>query len=235
MPNSDPRAKARARARASLALMRDEDDAQITAAAENDPDNPPLTEADLARFRPAAVTSPDLVAAHKRRGPKTGAAGAKTQVTLRIDPDVVAHFRDTGPRMAGTDKRHAAQGGWTISRHCATSSQGGQGRPRRTSRFRRSKHQPVSWPQRAQRNRAPGIDQGSRRHVVAQALIAIHEAAQDLPAGHVSIQGQRRAHHIRSSLPRLSMARRDLSAASIGGGLIAANKNALRMVKDTPV
>lgn len=101
MPSSDPREKARARARASLALMTPEEDAAITAAAVSDPDNPPLTEADLAAFRPAAETSPDLVTAYKRRGPKTGAAGAKKQVTLRIDPDVIEHFRATGEGWQG--------------------------------------------------------------------------------------------------------------------------------------
>lgn len=96
MPSSDPRAKARARARASLALITPEEDAEITAAAESDPDNPPLTAEDFAQFRQVAETSPDLVTAYKRRGPKTGAAGPKKQVTLRIDPDVVEHFRATG-------------------------------------------------------------------------------------------------------------------------------------------
>lgn len=101
MPSSDPRETARARARASLALMMPEEDAAITAAAANDPDNPPLTEADLAAFRPAMETSPDLVATYKRRGPKTGVAGAKKQVTLRIDPDVIEHFRATGEGWQG--------------------------------------------------------------------------------------------------------------------------------------
>lgn len=101
MSSSDPRAKARDRARASLALISPEEDAAITAAAETDPDNPPLTEADMAAFRPAVETAPDLVAAYKRRGPKTGAAGVKKQVTLRIDPDVIEHYRATGDGWQG--------------------------------------------------------------------------------------------------------------------------------------
>jgi len=101
MSGSDPRTKARDRARASLALITPEEDAAITAAAASDPDNPPLTAMDMSAFRPAADTAPDLVAAYKRRGPKTGASGAKKQVTLRIDPDVVEHFRATGDGWQG--------------------------------------------------------------------------------------------------------------------------------------
>lgn len=92
MLSSDPRAKERARARALLATITQEEDAAITAAAKRDPDNPPIT--DMAGFQPTH----DVVTAHKkRRGPKTGAAGAKKLVSLRIDPDVLEHFRAGGP------------------------------------------------------------------------------------------------------------------------------------------
>lgn len=81
--SSSERTTARARARASLEKMTPEEDAALTAAAEADPDNPPLTPEDFARMQPV-----------RRRG--AGRAPRKQLVSLRIDPDVVEHFRATG-------------------------------------------------------------------------------------------------------------------------------------------
>ncbi|WP_322994125.1 BrnA antitoxin family protein [Castellaniella sp.] len=82
MPSSDLRAKARARAMASLRNITPEEDAAITRAAEEDADNPPIK--DMAGFQPV------------RRGRKPGTGGVKKLTTLRLDPDVIAHFRATG-------------------------------------------------------------------------------------------------------------------------------------------
>ena len=72
-----------------------EEDAAITAAAETDPDNPPLTDEELAAARPVAEVLPELVAEYRRtRGRQK--APTKRQVTLRLDPDVVDHFKATG-------------------------------------------------------------------------------------------------------------------------------------------
>lgn len=64
-----------------------------------DPDNPPLTDADLASMRPARdVLPPEVLASFKRkpgqRGP--GKKPSKTLVTLRVDPDVLAAFQAAG-------------------------------------------------------------------------------------------------------------------------------------------
>src|SRR5438876_790764 len=78
-------------------LRGDEDDAALIAAAEADPDNPPLTEGDWRRMRPAYLVRPELVARQLRRErgrPKSQAP--KQQVTLRIDRDVLEKFRATG-------------------------------------------------------------------------------------------------------------------------------------------
>lgn len=87
MSNSDPRAQARLRALRSLRHISPEEDAAITAAAEQDADNPPLTEEDMAAFKPATPA---------RRGRKIGPAGAKQLLTIRLDPDVIEHYRATG-------------------------------------------------------------------------------------------------------------------------------------------
>ncbi len=62
-----------------------------------DPDNPPLTRARLARFRPAIEVVPNIVAAYRKRlGCPPEGTGTKVQVTLRLDPAVIAHFKATG-------------------------------------------------------------------------------------------------------------------------------------------
>ena len=60
----------------------DIEDAQITAAALTDPDNLPLTDAELAQFK-------------RGRGRPQG-SGKKEQVTLRLDAEILEQFRATG-------------------------------------------------------------------------------------------------------------------------------------------
>ena len=60
----------------------DSEDAQITAAALTDPDNLPLTDAELSQFK-------------RMRGRPLG-SGTKEQVTLRLDAEILEQFRATG-------------------------------------------------------------------------------------------------------------------------------------------
>ncbi len=61
------RAEARAKARRLLETADPAEDAAIIAAAEADPDARPMTDAELARMRPAHEAHPELVAARLRR------------------------------------------------------------------------------------------------------------------------------------------------------------------------
>ena len=91
------RAQARERARKLIGMSTDEEDAALTAAAESDPDNPPLTDEQWRRMRPAHEVRPELVARQLRRErgrPKSDTT--KQQITLRIDRDVLEKFRATG-------------------------------------------------------------------------------------------------------------------------------------------
>jgi uncharacterized protein (DUF4415 family) len=91
------RVQAREKARRLIAVSDGVDDAALIAAAESDPDNPPLTDEQLRRMRPAYKVRPELVARQLRRErgrPKS--AVTKQQVTLRIDRDVLDKFRSTG-------------------------------------------------------------------------------------------------------------------------------------------
>jgi uncharacterized protein (DUF4415 family) len=61
-----------------------------------DAENPEWTKEDFARARPASEAVPDIVAAYRRgRGPQK--RPTKRLVSLRLDPDVIEHFRERGP------------------------------------------------------------------------------------------------------------------------------------------
>jgi uncharacterized protein (DUF4415 family) len=57
--------------------------------------SPPLTEEQLSRMRPAHEVVPEIVSAYRRfRGPQK--RPTKRLVSLRLDPDVIEHFRARG-------------------------------------------------------------------------------------------------------------------------------------------
>jgi uncharacterized protein (DUF4415 family) len=76
--------------------MTDEEDAEIRAGIARDPDAREITDEMWARARPAVEVVPEIVAAYRRRrGPQK--APTKQLVSIRLDRDVVAHFRKRGP------------------------------------------------------------------------------------------------------------------------------------------
>jgi uncharacterized protein (DUF4415 family) len=73
--------------------MTDEEDAAITAAALSDPDNPPW---EGHEFRPVEDVRPELIRRFRgQRGPQKSKP-LKQRVSLRLDPDIVAHFKKRG-------------------------------------------------------------------------------------------------------------------------------------------
>jgi len=63
-----------------------------------DPDNPEWNAADFRRARPSREVVPHIVEAYlKRKGRPPEGAASKVQVTLRLDPAVLAHFKARGP------------------------------------------------------------------------------------------------------------------------------------------
>ena len=85
-PDRGPRSwgEAAKLARQGRLRMSTEMDAAITAAALSDPDNPPLTDERMKHLRRR----------RGERGPQK--APTKTRVTLRLDPDIVEHFKAGG-------------------------------------------------------------------------------------------------------------------------------------------
>lgn len=62
-----------------------------------DPDNPEWTAADFKRARPAREVVPQVVKAYlRRRGRPHAGEAAKVQVSLRLDPAIIAHFKRAG-------------------------------------------------------------------------------------------------------------------------------------------
>lgn len=68
------------------------EDAAITAAAESDPDTVLLTDEEAREMRPFAEVHPDMV---RQRGPQK--APTKVRVTIRLDRDVITHFKERAP------------------------------------------------------------------------------------------------------------------------------------------
>jgi uncharacterized protein (DUF4415 family) len=96
MPNPEmTQAAARAKAREALAAMTDDEEKAITEAALADPDARPLDEERLARMLPSSAAESADLSRRLRGRPRLQAP--KRLVSLRLDPDVVARFRATGP------------------------------------------------------------------------------------------------------------------------------------------
>jgi len=126
-------AEARRKALRQLATMTDEEDAEIRAGALSDPDNPPLTDEMWARMRPASEVMPDIVEAYRRsRGRQK--APTKQLISLRLDRDVIAHFRARGPgwqRRINAALRKAARLTPTVRAPTITKPSRARQRPRR--------------------------------------------------------------------------------------------------------
>ena len=80
--------------------LTDEEEARIQAGIAQDPDNPELTDEQMAAMRPASeVLPPDLYAAlvkHRKSRESLGPT-VKEEVTILLDRAVLDHFRATGP------------------------------------------------------------------------------------------------------------------------------------------
>ena len=91
---------ARERALRSIENLSDEEDAKLEAAAKADPDNPPLGESFVKRARRVEDAKPELLkryVSERRRGQRgPQKSPTKQLVSLRLDRDVVDHFRALG-------------------------------------------------------------------------------------------------------------------------------------------
>ena len=70
---------------------------QIQAMIASDPENPEWTEEELANARPFAEVFPELAEKFRQAAGRPRAAQTKKAVSVRLDADVLAKFRATGP------------------------------------------------------------------------------------------------------------------------------------------
>jgi uncharacterized protein (DUF4415 family) len=78
------------------APLTDEEEARIQAGIASDPDNPEWTEDEFKRARPFAEVFPELMESIRRSRGRPIVEVRKQQVSLRLDPDVIAKFKATG-------------------------------------------------------------------------------------------------------------------------------------------
>lgn len=76
-------------------VLTEEEEAEVQRHIAEDPDAPEWTEEDWANARPAIEVHPQLVALSLRRRVKEEGL-KKTNVTVQLDADVVAHFLESG-------------------------------------------------------------------------------------------------------------------------------------------
>ncbi len=76
--------------------LTDEEEARIQAGIALDPDNPELTDEQMATARPFREMFPDLYESIKRSRGRPKLDAPKEAVTLRLSPDTIARFKAIG-------------------------------------------------------------------------------------------------------------------------------------------
>ncbi|MDW5314848.1 BrnA antitoxin family protein [Rhizobium sp. PL01] len=76
--------------------LTDEQEAEIQRKIASDPDGPEATDEELSLARPFAEVFPELMESIRRSRGRPIVEVRKQQVSLRLDPDVIAKFKATG-------------------------------------------------------------------------------------------------------------------------------------------
>ena len=82
--------------RHQLKPLTDAEEARIQEGIRRDPDNPEWTEEDFAAAKPFAEVFPYLAESIRRGRGRPPAENKRQQISLRLDPDVIAKFKATG-------------------------------------------------------------------------------------------------------------------------------------------
>jgi uncharacterized protein (DUF4415 family) len=76
--------------------LTDEQETEIQRKIATDPDSPEATDEELSQARPFAEVFPELAESIRRSRGRPIVEVRKQQVSLRLDPDVIAKFKATG-------------------------------------------------------------------------------------------------------------------------------------------
>lgn len=76
----------------------DEEEAQINAGIEQDPDNPEWTEEMFRNAKPSKEVFAELGMEMPKPVGRPPEMAPKTQVTIRLDQDIIAHFKGDDPK-----------------------------------------------------------------------------------------------------------------------------------------
>lgn len=76
--------------------LTDEEEAEIQRMIASDPDNPELTDEELAQMKPFKEALPELYESIQRARGRPRIDNPKQAITLRVDPDTVARFKAGG-------------------------------------------------------------------------------------------------------------------------------------------
>ena len=79
----------------------DEEEARIQALIESDPDAPEATDEELAQAKPFAEAFPGLMESIRRSRGRPAIANPRQQISLRLDPAVIAKFKSEGKGWQG--------------------------------------------------------------------------------------------------------------------------------------
>ncbi len=79
-----------------IPALTDEQEAEIQRKIASDPDNPQATDEELSQARPFSEVFPELMESIRRSRGRPVVEVRKQQVSLRLDPDVIAKFKATG-------------------------------------------------------------------------------------------------------------------------------------------
>ncbi|SFL21951.1 BrnA antitoxin family protein [Methylobacterium pseudosasicola] len=90
--------------------LSDAEEALLQASIANNPDSAELTDAELARLRPARDVLPPAVYAALTQGHPVQDETGRVQLTLNVDPDVLAAYKAGGPDWQARMNQALAEG-----------------------------------------------------------------------------------------------------------------------------
>ena len=82
--------------RNSIPPMTDDDEKRVQAQIAADPDAPEATDEELAQARPFVDAFPQFAESIRRARGRPQVASPKQQISLRLDPDVIAAYKKSG-------------------------------------------------------------------------------------------------------------------------------------------